>query len=43
MMRAEGDKQKADYLFETGWFNYYWGLVEFNRYQDKVKEMMKQK
>lgn len=40
MSRAEGDKQKADYLFDCSWFEYYWRIVEYNRYQERVKEQL---
>lgn len=41
MSRAEGDKTKADYLFNTTYFEYYWSIVEYNRYQDRLKEQLK--
>jgi hypothetical protein len=41
MSRAEGDKTKADYLFNVTYFEYFWAIVEYNRYQERIKEQIK--
>lgn len=32
MNRAQGDAQKADYLFNTSYFNYYYKILEYNEW-----------
>jgi hypothetical protein len=43
MKRAEGVQRDADYLLDCNWFEYYWRIVSFNRYQEWVKEQSKKK
>lgn len=40
MSRADGDTAKADYLFDCGWFEYYYRIATFNRHQERVKKAM---
>lgn len=35
LKRAKGDQQKADYLFDCSYFEYYYRIMNFNQY---VKE-----
>ena len=38
LRRAEGDQQKADYLFDCSYFEYYYRIRNYNRYIDFVKK-----
>jgi|GEM_PF-4346763 len=37
-MRAQGDAIKAEQLLDCSYFEYYWRVVLYNIYCDKVKE-----
>lgn len=42
-MRAEGDQQKADYLFNCSYFEYFWRLKGYNEYAKEMEKRMKEK
>jgi len=40
MIRAGGVYSEAKKLFDVGYFEYYWGIVLYNRYVDAQKAAM---
>lgn len=43
MLRAEGDVVKSDYLFDTTYFNYFFRLLEYNRYVEEMDRRAKER
>lgn len=32
LRRADGDQQKADYLMDCGYWEYFWRIVQYNQF-----------
>jgi hypothetical protein len=41
LVRAQGDQQKADYLMNCGYFEYYYRILQYNKYCDWHAEQLK--
>lgn len=38
LSRADGDQEKADYLYNTSYFNYYYRLEQFQKWSDEQQK-----
>lgn len=41
MIRAQGNQREADYLSDCSYFEYYWRIVQYNKWAKKQEEELK--